>query len=251
MSIWSLKCKQYPDGTLNKHKARSCAHGRMQTWGQNYWETYTPVVKWASVRLILAIAKIHGLLSKSIDFMLAFPQADLEIPAYMKLPLGFDPPEGEYCKSYVLRLNKGLYGLKKARYNWFAKLSSGLQVHGFVQSSIDPCVFFNHNCIVLTYVDGCIIIGDTHDRINALIQSLHKEYESFMLQDEGLIDKYLGVDIRQQGASSFKLTQPFLIKRITKFPGIYNEKTNEKLTPLGKPLLNKLDGVPQKYEWEY
>ncbi len=73
-----------------------------------------------------------------------------------------------------------------------------------------------------------------------------------MLQDEGSIDKYLGVDIRQRDASSFKLTQPFLIERITKFLGIYNGKTNEKLLPVGKPLLNKdLDGVPQKYEWEY
>ena len=44
MSIWSFKHKQYPDGSLNKHKARLCAHGRMQTWGQNYWGTYAPVV---------------------------------------------------------------------------------------------------------------------------------------------------------------------------------------------------------------
>jgi hypothetical protein len=85
-----------------------------------------------------------------------------------------------------------------------------------------------------------------------LIQSLHKGDENFVLQDEGLIDKYLGVDIRQQDAPSFKLTQPFLIKRITKFLKIDNGKTNEKLIPVGKPLLNKdLDGVPQKYEWEY
>jgi hypothetical protein len=49
MSIWSFKRKRYPDGTLNKHKACLCAHGGMQTWGQNYWETYAPVVNWASV----------------------------------------------------------------------------------------------------------------------------------------------------------------------------------------------------------
>jgi hypothetical protein len=104
----------------------------MQTWGQNYWETYAPVVNWASVQLILAIAKIHGLLSKSIDFVLAFPQADLEIPVYMELPIGFDAPEGENCTSYVLKLNKSLYGLKQAGYNWFAKLSNGLQDWGFV-----------------------------------------------------------------------------------------------------------------------
>ena len=48
MSIWSFKRKRYPDGTLNKHKARLCVHSGMQTWGQNYWETYAPVVNWAS-----------------------------------------------------------------------------------------------------------------------------------------------------------------------------------------------------------
>ncbi len=56
--------------------------------------------------------------------MLAFPQADLEIPVYMDLPISFDPPEGEYHKSYVLRLNKSLYGLKQSGYNWFEKLSN-------------------------------------------------------------------------------------------------------------------------------
>jgi hypothetical protein len=127
MSIWSFKCKRYPDGRLNKHKACLCAHGRMHTWGQNYWETYAPVVNWASVRLILAIAKIHGLSSKSIDFVLAFPQADLEIPVFMELPIGFDTPNNEERRFYVLKLNKSLYGLKQAGYNWFIKLSNGLQ----------------------------------------------------------------------------------------------------------------------------
>jgi len=67
----------------------------MQTWGQNYWETYAPVVNWASVSILLADAKIHGLSSKSIDFVLAFPQADLEVPVFMELPLGFDAPDSQ------------------------------------------------------------------------------------------------------------------------------------------------------------
>jgi hypothetical protein len=102
----------------------------------------------------------------------------------MELSISFDAPEGEYRKSYVLRLNKSLYGLKQAGYNWFVKLSNGLQDLGFVQSSNDPCAFFNHNCIVLTYVDDCIIVGDSHDRRNLLIQSLHEGDENFVLQDE-------------------------------------------------------------------
>ncbi len=73
-----------------------------------------------------------------------------------------------------------------------------------------------------------------------------------MLQDKGSIDKYLGVNIKQIDANTFELTQPFLIERITAFLEIKKGKTNEKLTPVGKPLLNKnLHGVPRKYDWEY
>ena len=93
---------------MNKHKAHVCAHGGMQTWGQSYWETYAPVNNWASVWILLAVAKIHGLPSQSIDFVLAFPQADLEVPVYMELPIGFDAPANESQKYYVLCLNKTL-----------------------------------------------------------------------------------------------------------------------------------------------
>ncbi len=252
MSIWSFKRKHYPYGSLNKHKAHLCAHGGMQTWWQNYWETYAPVVNWASIQILLAVTKIHGLSSKSIDFVLAFPQADLEVPVYMELPMGFDAPENESQKHYVLQLNKSLYGLKQAGYNWFAKLSYGLQDRGFVPSNVDPCVFFGEGCIVLTYVDDCINMGNSMDRINKLIQSLHGGSKKFVLQDEGSIDKYLGVSIKQLGATRFELTQPFLIERISMFLRIADGKTNEKLTPVGKPLLNKdLLGVLRKYDWEY
>ena len=62
----------------------------------------------------------------------------------------------------------------------------------------------------------------------------------------------MGVDIAKLDGNSFQLTQPFLIERITQFLGLDQGKTNEKLTPVGKPLLYKdLDGVPQKYAWDY
>ncbi len=107
------------------------------------------------------MAKIHSLSSKTIDFVLAFPQADLEIKVFMELPLGFDAPNSQSQKHYVLQLNKSLYGLKQAGYNWFVKLSNGLEDCGFVPSSVDLCVFFGQGCIVLTYVDDCIIGSDS------------------------------------------------------------------------------------------
>ncbi len=108
MSIWSLKPKQYLDGTMNKHKAHLCVHGGMRTWGQNHWKAYAPVVNRASVCILLVVAKIHALSSKSIDFILAFPQADLEIPGFIKFPLGFDATGSQSRKHYVLQLNKSV-----------------------------------------------------------------------------------------------------------------------------------------------
>ena len=91
-SIWAFKWKRLPDGTLNKHKARLCAHGGMQQWGVTYWEKYAPVVNWINIRFLLVMAEIIGLESKAIDFVLAFPQADLDVPVYMELPLGMEIP---------------------------------------------------------------------------------------------------------------------------------------------------------------
>jgi len=72
------------------------------------------------------------------------------------------------------------------------------------------------------------LIGDTHDRLDALVTSLHDD-ENFKLQDEGSIEKYLGVDIAQVDGTSFQLTQPFLIERITQLLGIDQGRTNEKV----------------------
>ena len=87
-AIWSFKLKLCTDGTLVKHKARLCAHGRMQQWGTNYWETYSPVVNMV-VRLILLLVWMYKLESKAIDFVLAFPQAELDVDIWMYLPIGF------------------------------------------------------------------------------------------------------------------------------------------------------------------
>ncbi len=59
------------------YKTCLCAFGSMQSWGVDYWEMFTPVVNWMSVRFLLTVAKIHGLDTKTINFVLAFPQAQL------------------------------------------------------------------------------------------------------------------------------------------------------------------------------
>jgi hypothetical protein len=137
---------------------------------------YTPVVTWTSIQLLLIVAKIHGLESKSINFFLAFPQANLDVPVYMELSAGVNPTnvsDGDQC-CYVPKLNKSLYGLKQAGYNWFEKLCKGLITRNFIQSQVDKCVFFQQDCIILTYVDDCIILGKNMAIVDAVI-SLLKE----------------------------------------------------------------------------
>jgi hypothetical protein len=69
------------------------------------------------------VAKIHGLQLKIIDFVLAFPQADLDVPVYIESPAGVDPVDVSDIdrRRYVLKLNKSLYGLKQAEFYWFKK----------------------------------------------------------------------------------------------------------------------------------
>jgi hypothetical protein len=139
-AIWSFKRKQRPDGTLGKHKARLCAHGRMQQWGTNYWETYSPVVNMVTVCLILLLAQIYKLDSKAIDFVLAFLQAELDIDIQMYLPISYQVDTENESKCYIIKLNNSLYGLKQASLNWLEKRKQGLIDHGFHPSAINPCL---------------------------------------------------------------------------------------------------------------
>ena len=96
-----------------------------------------------TVRIILAITKLHNLDSKSINFVLASPQADLEEDIWMQLTIGFQvdgQSEADPDRQYVLKLNKNLYGLKQGSYNWYDKLKKSLVDQYFKPSDIDPCL---------------------------------------------------------------------------------------------------------------
>ena len=99
MAIWSFRRERDNImGKVAKYKARICAHGEMQEKGINYWETYAPVVQWMSVRIMLTLEAIENLHTKSIYFVLAYPQAKLDVDIYMELPQRFNvgPESGRY-----------------------------------------------------------------------------------------------------------------------------------------------------------
>ena len=148
LAIWLFRQKQLPDGSMSKYKAQLCTHGGMQRWGENYWETYAPVVNWISIRVLLILSLIFDLKTRSLDFVLAFPQAKLDVDIFMELPVGFEPAEGN-LKMFVLKLEKNLYGLEQAANNWFELLKSGLEACGFRACNSDQCIFVCHDAIVL------------------------------------------------------------------------------------------------------
>ena len=88
-AIWSYRRKRRPDGSLLKYKSCICADGSQQHQGIDFWETYSPVVQWSSVRLMLILSIIHGFASRQVDFVQAFPQAPIDDDVYIRIPQGF------------------------------------------------------------------------------------------------------------------------------------------------------------------
>ena len=124
----------------------------------NYWETYAPVVNWISVRFLLVLSELAGLESKTIDFVLAFPQAELDVPVYMELPIGMEVSGAEGDRrQHALCLKKSLYGLKQASANWHSMLKTGLELRAFKESVADPCVFIKQSKEGDTHVTDLII----------------------------------------------------------------------------------------------
>jgi hypothetical protein len=125
-------------------------------------------------------------------FVLAFPQADLDKDIWMDLPILFEPIKDlDHKPQYVLKLQKNLYGLKQASFNWYKKLCDGLKDQGFKASTINPCLFMRKGMMSLVYVDKCIIIGKDMDAIDQFVLSMQNGLENFVLTHEGSIDKFL------------------------------------------------------------
>ena len=147
---------------------------------------------------------------------------------------------------------ENLYGLKNALLNWFEKLKEGLEARNLCQSEVDSCVFIRNNCVVLVYVDDCIIISPEMKVINTFVESMQNVSEKFILADDGDLVRFLGVEIDYKDNGSIEMTQSHLIQRILDLCGIDSEKVNERHTPVGKPLLHKdLKGLPRKQQWNY
>ncbi|CAM8885469.1 unnamed protein product [Rhodiola kirilowii] len=108
---WIFRKKMKVDGTIDKFKARLVIQSFRQKFGMDYFDTYAPVARISTIRLLISLAFIHKLLVHQMDVKTAFLNGDLEEEIYMKQPEGFGVTGQEHK---VCKLVKSLYGLKQA-----------------------------------------------------------------------------------------------------------------------------------------
>ena len=137
---WLFKIKRAADGSIARYKARLVAQGFTQVFGVNYSDTFAPVSRIASVRIILAIAGAKQFRTFHTDIRTAFLNAPLSEEVYMRQPFGFEQP-GPGGTDLVCRLKKCLYGLKQSPREWRAVVDAFLRGHGFTPSPKDPCLY--------------------------------------------------------------------------------------------------------------
>ena len=157
--VFRIKCKA--NGSIKKYKAWLVTCGFMQIHGVDYFETYSPVAKLASFRLILTIKAHNGWEVHAFDFNGAYLNGKLEgdKEIYMQQPLGYETRSAEW----VMELLKALYGLKQAGRRWYDVLLHALKELGFTVSAADPGVFYTRLgtelLILAIHVNNCTMTG--------------------------------------------------------------------------------------------
>ena len=188
--VYKVKCKA--DGSIERLKAKLVVKGFTEKEGLDYIETFSPMVKMMTIRVLMTIAVKKGWHLHQLDVSNAFLHGDLYEEIYMKLPLGvYSDIPGD-----VYKLQKSLYGLKQASRQWYEKLSSVLLKRGYVHSENDYSLFCRKDAdsvvFLAVYVDDILLTGNDEAEISSFKSLLEA---NFKIQDLGHAYFFLGIEI--------------------------------------------------------
>ncbi|KAD7478171.1 hypothetical protein E3N88_01307 [Mikania micrantha] len=231
---WLYKTKVGPDGKIVKYKARLVAKGYSQQYGVDFLETFAPVARFETIRVVVAIAAQMGWPIHQLDVKSAFLNGDLSEEIYVEQPEGFLVKGKEQM---VYKLHKALYGLKQSPRAWYAKIDGYFAEHGFRRSANEPTLYIKQLdtdsiIYVCLYVDDIICTASTSFLI---AEFKHGMKIAFEMTDMGFLEYFLGLEVFQNSKGIFLGQKSYVVNLLKKF-GMSN--CNIEATPVN--VLEKL-----------
>ncbi|CAL8169320.1 unnamed protein product [Prunus armeniaca] len=239
---WIYKTKYNEDGSIQKHKARLVAKGYSQQPRVDFNETFAPVVRMETIRIVLALAAQLKTQVFQLDVKSAFLNGELEEEVYVEQPQGYIEKGNE---DKVCRLRKALYGLKQAPRAWNSKIDQYFCQSGFVRSPSEPSLYLKKEgthdfLIVCLYVDDLIYTSTKSRMVEAFKKDMMKEYE---MTDLGSMKYFLGIQVQQSEKGVFMYQEKYAENLLKRF-NMLNCKPMD--TPMEINLkLSSNDGAPR------
>jgi hypothetical protein len=207
---WIFRHKFHADGSLARHKARWVVRGFSQREGVDYDETFSPVVKPATIRSVLCIAASRAWPIHQLDVKNAFLHGHLEETVYCQQPPGFIDPG---APDHVCRLQKSLYGLKQAPRAWYQRFATFVRKLGFVASTSDTSLFILREgtslAYLLLYVDDIVLTASSSALLQRIMTRLSSE---FAMTDLGALHHFLGIAVTRSSDGLFLSQRQYAVE---------------------------------------
>lgn len=204
---WVFKVKRDRDGN-ERYKARLVAKGYTQREGIDFQETYSPVVKYETLRILLSVAAFRKLVLTQFDVKTAFLYGTITEELYMEQPEGFNDGTERVCK-----LRKGLYGLKQSPRAWNDTINELLIECGMYRIKSDNCVYVDSTktLFLSLYVDDGLIFSATQEEANSIISQMRDKIELTVSDAR----QYIGLEIDQED-EAITIRQEKYVEKILK-----------------------------------
>ncbi|WJZ92889.1 hypothetical protein VitviT2T_011862 [Vitis vinifera] len=236
---WVFRTKFNSDGSIFRHKARLVVKGFAQVAGVDYGDTFAPVARHDTIRLLLALAGQMGWKVYHLDVKSAFLNGILLEEIYVQQPEGFEVIGHEHK---VYKLHKALYGLKQAPRAWYSRIDSHLIQLGFRRSENEATLYLKQNddglqLVVSLYVDDMLVTGSN---VKLLADFKMEMQDVFEMSDLGTMNYFLGMEIYQCSWGIFISQRKYAMDILKKFK---LESCKEVATPLAQnEKISKNDG---------